>query len=368
MQIFARTASGPALTSTAVQIGSGGIQTSGFLARPLSDTKVPAVLLVVGEQGITGATRQAASEIAATGYAVLAIDYDPEHVSAASSLVQTVAQEQLSGRLNAAVAWLSAQPFIDAGRLGAIGWAEGGEWVMRLAESGKIQAGVVAGGAICSNPDLLLRVRAVPVLAIVSGDNCTAAQAAAVRQRVVAANLQHMIVRYKGSGQPLAISSGPQSSNNAATSHSATNDAADQAWVTTYEFLAKHVEDAGQSPVEAASEPQVGIARIVDIMRAVNSDDGVRGQLARSLATAPKTAEQWNHARSLAAVVAESGNLLLARRPPKGSLTGWRQRATDFRAEAEVLLHAIERHDFRATQDALRKLPQSCAACHADYR
>ena len=82
----------------------------------------------------------------------------------------------------------------------------------------------------------------------------------------------------------------------------------------------------------------------------------------------PKDDKEWAVLRRSALTLAESGNLLLARRPPKGSLTGWRQRATDFRAEAEVLLHAIERHDFRATQDALRKLPQSCAACHADYR
>ena len=42
------------------------------------------------------------------------------------------------------------------------------------------------------------------------------------------------------------------------------------------------------------------------------------------------------------APVAEAGNLLLAHRPPKGSLTGWRQRATDFRGAAQELLRAIE--------------------------
>ena len=358
MQIFMRRESGPAVTTAPVQVSTEGVSTGGFLARASVNGKLPGILLIPDEQGITEPIRQVAHEIAGTGYVVLAVDYDPEHVAAASSLVQAVAQDELGARLDAAVAWLAAQPFVDAGRIGALGWAQGGAWVLRLAERGKLQAGVVAGAVVCSEPDLLLRVHATPVFVLAGGDQsgCAPRQIAVLQQRVAAAKLPHVVVAFESPGEPLAPTSGSE------------NSAAERAWVAAYEFLAKHVEDARQSSTESASQPQAGIARVVDIMRAINSDDGVRGQLARSLASPPATAQQWEQARSRAAVLAEAGNMLLARRPAKGSLAGWRQRANDFREAAEVLLHAIEQHDFPATQDALRKLPQSCAACHADYR
>lgn len=138
------------------------------------------------------------------------------------------------------------------------------------------------------------------------------------------------------------------------------------AWVDIYEFLGKHVEDALVPNTPAGADAP--IVRIVDIMRAVNSEQGVRGRLARALTTPPADEAVWEQARSDAAMVAEAGNLLLAEKPPKGSPAGWRRRATDFRAAAQALLGAVERRDFAATQQSLRELPQTCAACHVDYR
>ena len=140
----------------------------------------------------------------------------------------------------------------------------------------------------------------------------------------------------------------------------------EQAWVDIYEFFGKHVEDVRVADMPA--RPDAPFARIVDIMRAINSDQGVRGRLARSLAAPPADAAAWEQARSDAAMIAEAGNLLLARQPPKGSAAGWRQRAADFRAAAQTLLRAMERRDFSAAQQSLRELPQTCAACHAEYR
>ena len=140
----------------------------------------------------------------------------------------------------------------------------------------------------------------------------------------------------------------------------------EQAWVDIYEFFGKHVEDARVTV--APAQPDARFARIVDIMRAINSDQGVRGRLARSLAAPPADAAAWEQARSDAAMLAEAGNLLLARQPPKGSTAGWQQRAADFRAAAQPLLRAMERRDFSAAQQSLRELPQTCAACHAEYR
>jgi hypothetical protein len=85
--------------------------------------------------------------IAGIGFAVLGIDDDP-------------------AQMNAAVDWLRMQPFVDARRIGAIGSAEGAEWVLRLARSGKLRAGVIVGGTLCGQPDSLFQVRTAPILVI----------------------------------------------------------------------------------------------------------------------------------------------------------------------------------------------------------
>jgi hypothetical protein len=139
----------------------------------------------------------------------------------------------------------------------------------------------------------------------------------------------------------------------------------EDAWVAIYEWMGRNVEDAATT---SPSRPGARFVRIVDIMRAINSDQGVRGRLARALATPPADDAQWEQARSDAAMVAEGGNLLLAEPPPKGSAAGWRMRAADFRSAAEMLLGAVERRDFAAAQQSLRELPQTCSACHAEYR
>ena len=122
------------------------------------------------------------------------------------------------------------------------------------------------------------------------------------------------------------------------------------------------------SPPDASTPRDAPIARIVDIMRVINSDDGIRGRLANALAQAPKGDAEWERARSDAAIVAEAGNLLLAEPAPKGSPDGWRQRAGEFRASAEGLLRAVETKNIAAAQRALREMPATCAACHGEYR
>jgi dienelactone hydrolase len=141
---------------------------------------------------------------------------------------------------------------------------------------------------------------------------------------------------------------------------------AEHTFVDIYEFLGSHVEDAAAAtPTAPADTP---VARIVDVMRAIMSDQGVRGRLARELESAPATDAQWQQAQADAAILAEAGTLLLAQQPPKGSPAGWRQRATEFKGAARVLADALGRHDFAAAQDSLRELPRACAACHAEYR
>jgi hypothetical protein len=52
-----------------------------------------------------------------------------------------------------------------------------------------------------------------------------------------------------------------------------------------------------------------------------------------------------------AVILAASGNWLLTRRPPQGSLAGWRDRAMELRSPVHNLLRVVERHDLSAAQD-----------------
>ncbi len=330
LELFRRQEAGPRLVTESVEIDAGASKLPGYLVRPAVPEKLPALLLAPGEKGLTPELQQSARELAGAGYVTLAVAYDQPPAAAGSPLMRTISEEQTADRLGAAVEWLAAQPFTDPERLGAIGWEASTGRVLRLAGRGKLQAAVVSGADVCTEVQSLPPLKNLPVLVLATGGrrDCAALEA------------------------PLRVAAAEAD--------------AEQTWVEIYEFLAKHVEDARATAAPASPEGQ--IARIVDIMRVLSSNEGVRGRLAQSLAAPPASEEQWEQARSEAAIVAEAGNLLLARRPPKGTVSGWRERATAFRGEALTLLHAIERRDFSAAQQSLRTMPQTCAACHADYR
>ena len=330
LELFRQQEAGPRLAIESVEIDAGASKLPGYLVRPAVPERLPALLLAPGEKGLTPEVQQSAWELAGTGYVTLAVAYDRSPAGAGASLLGAISEEQVTDRLGAAVEWLAAQPFTDPERLGAIGWEASAGRVLRLAGRGKLQAAVVSGAGVCAEVQSLASLKNLPVLVLDTGGrrDCAGLEA---RFRVAAAGAD-----------------------------------AEQTWVEIYEFLGKHVEDARVTAAPASPEGQ--IARIVDIMRVVNSNEGVRGRLAQSLATPPASEEQWEQARSQAAIVMEAGNLLLAHRPPKGTMSGWRERAMAFRSEALTLLHAIERRDFPAAQQSLRTMPQTCAACHADYR
>ena len=89
----------PAIAASFVKVEGAGAAVSGYLAKPAAGSGLPAVLLVPAVSDLQGAVLQAARDMAAHGFVALAVDYDPEHVSQESDLVQSVAEEQLSLRL-----------------------------------------------------------------------------------------------------------------------------------------------------------------------------------------------------------------------------------------------------------------------------
>jgi dienelactone hydrolase len=317
-----------AQTAAFVKVQAAGTTVAGYLAKPAGGSGLPAVLLVPAIGDLKGAALETARNMAAHGIVALAVDYDPDHVAQESELVQSVAQEQLSLRLTTAADWLARQrPLVDPQRVSAIGWDGASARILKLVQQDQVHAGVMIVSE-CAAPENLPAAPAAPMLLVIGG--CTPE-----RGQDLKASLE--------TGGTYRMESAP-------------------AWSGIYKFLN---EAAVPTPPAVSSSMVVTIR---DIMRVINSDDGVRGKLARLLTVSASSEVQWDQARSHAAVLVESCDWLLGLRPPKGSLAGWRGHVADYRMATQTLLKTVEQRDLAAAQQALARLPQSCGACHADHR
>jgi dienelactone hydrolase len=133
---------------------------------------LPAVLLVPAVSDLKGAVLETARDLAAHGFVALAVDYDPDHVSLESDLVQNVAEDQLDLRLTAAADWLARQrPLVDPQRVSAIGWDGGSARILKLVQQGQVHAGVMIASGRCAAPENLPAAPAAPMLLVIGG--CT---------------------------------------------------------------------------------------------------------------------------------------------------------------------------------------------------
>jgi hypothetical protein len=80
---------------------------------------------------------------------------------------------------------------------------------------------------------------------------------------------------------------------------------------------------------------------------------------------APTTDERWERVRNGAAVVAETGNLLMM--PGRALGPAWIAYARDLTAAGEDAIAAATVHDADALFDAGGALYEACLACHAQY-
>ncbi len=318
----------PVISESFFDLQGEGVTVRGFLAKPSTGSGLPALLLVFPERegGLSNnMVPRAARDMAERGFVALTVNYDPDHVKEQSELLQSIGEEQLSVRLAAAVEWLTLQrPVVDPKRVGAIGWDTSAK-ILKLAQQGHIHAGVMIESE-CAVPENLLAAPGAPILLVING--CTPQRGQELKASVKA-------------GGAYRVEMAP-------------------AWNQIFKFL-KETQD----PIPSSVSSNL-VVTIRDIMRVINSDDGVRGKLARLLGAADDV--QWDQARSQAAVLVESNDWLLGLRPPKGSTVSWRGHVADYRAATQTLLKAVEQHDLPVAQQALGRLPQSCGSCHADHR
>jgi dienelactone hydrolase len=323
----------PALSATFIKIEVAGVTVSGYLAKPAAGSNLPAVLLAPATSGLKGTALETARDLAAHGFAALVVDYDPDHVLQQSDLVQSIGEEQLSARLTAAGEWLARQrPLVDPQRVSAIGFDEASARILKLAQQGHIHTGVMVESERCAAPENLPVAPGAPMLLVING--CPPERGQELKASVEAGGVYRVALA--------------------------------PPWTEMYKFLSEAA--APDQTVQAAPAAASSlVVTIRDIMHVMNGDDGVRGRLARLLASSG-AGVQWDQARSDAAVLVGSCDWLLRLKPPKGSLASWQGHVADYRAVTQTLLNAVEQRDLPAAQQALGRLPQSCGSCHADHR
>lgn len=148
---------GAGLVQSTVRIKAPDREIPAFIARPARSGRFPAVVLVSEIFGLHEYIRDTARRLAKAGYVVIAPDFfvragDPsatEDRTAIMKMVATATDAQVTGDVAAAVAYLKAQPFADAKRMGVTGFCWGGAVVWEtIARSKDFKAGVAWYGRL----------------------------------------------------------------------------------------------------------------------------------------------------------------------------------------------------------------------------
>jgi carboxymethylenebutenolidase len=354
----------PAIATQEVRFASAVRRVTGYLARPDTPERLPAVLLLPGEQGLTDWMRENARDLAGIGYVVLAVDLPRgESPPPARGASAALADERTLAELSAAVRWLRRRADVLPERLGVVGWSRGGEQALALAAATPLQACVACDAVVSDDLGLLAGLRATPVLLVLAGKEENARGALpAFRKALAGAPVPPRVRVYDGVGVGFMR---PEDRRGDAPP------AVHQAWVEVYEFLGKYVEDAPRGAADQpapASPPKAAVATIADLMRAVNQPTGVRGTLSRALEQEPATPQQWDRVRANAALMAEAARLLETRTPPRGTRGEWLEQVAALTAAAERIVAAANKHDYCGARHGLAALASRCAACHERHR
>jgi dienelactone hydrolase len=206
---LARSEADAALATRTVEYRQDGTVMQGFLAYDDGfKGKRPGVLVVHEWWGLNDFARDQAKRLASLGYVALAADMygdgvntrDREEAARLSGALRSN-PGLLRARAQAALKVLAADPRVDPGRLGAVGFCFGGTTVLELAYSGADLAGVVSfhGGLPRPQPDDRGRLKAsILVLHGADDPHVPAADIAAFEQAMRQAGADWQLVIFGG--------------------------------------------------------------------------------------------------------------------------------------------------------------------------
>ena len=185
----------PRIATRTVTFPSAVGQVGGFLARPETDERLPALLLLPGQEGISGWMRQNGREFASIGYVSLVVDSEKGGANREDGVL---AEERALAKLSAAVRWLRRRPDVLPEAIGVAGWAQAGPRALALAGSMPVQACVICDGPISKDVALLAGLRGTPVLAIFAGKDGHIEAVPVFRKVLETARVPHKICVYEG--------------------------------------------------------------------------------------------------------------------------------------------------------------------------
>lgn len=118
------------------------------------------------------------------------------------------------------------------------------------------------------------------------------------------------------------------------------------------------------------------VAGVKNIMNAVNHEEhGLYGMIKGFCDSGGSGAsgDTWKIMRHRAQIIAECGNVLMDKQPPRGGddaagLAKWKQHCANFRGEAKALSKALAMRKIDRAKAALAKVAAQCEACHKDHR
>ncbi|MBV9124937.1 MAG: dienelactone hydrolase family protein [Planctomycetes bacterium] len=333
---------------------------AGYVARPQTSERLPAVLLLPGEQGLNDWMKGNTRDLAGNGYVVLAVA-PPARVRTASA---ALADEKTLAQLSSAVRWLRRRPDVQPEQLGVLGWSSGGDQAVALAATTPLQGCVACDTIVTDEPGLVAGLRGTPVLVIVAGRDQNARKSIPAFRKAAAGSLNPLLVRVYDGVEAGFMGPEDRKGYNRAP--------ADKAWFEVYEFLGKYVEDAPLGPAipQAAQPPpaEPSVATIADIMRAVNESTGVRGTLLEALRQEPANQRAWDRVRANASLMAEATTLLGRHAPRRGTHAGWLKQVSMFSAATTSIVAAADRHDYPAARNGLMEVAARCPVCHEQHR
>ncbi|MBL8058031.1 MAG: dienelactone hydrolase family protein [Anaerolineales bacterium] len=227
----------PPLTET-ITFTSGPAQLAAYAARPEGPGPFPALVVIHEAYGLNDDIRGIARRLAEAGYAALAVDLFAGRNRAVcmfrffgGMLFNSLGHGALAD-LRAALDTLAAQPYVDAGRLGAVGFCMGGNFAICLACTD--QRLKVIAPFYAANPRPLEAVqRLCPVVGSYPDPDFSTAAGRQLQAALEEYRIEHDIKIYPGAAHSFA--NGRPGEANAA--------AAQDAWARMLTFLGRHLSD-----------------------------------------------------------------------------------------------------------------------------
>jgi carboxymethylenebutenolidase len=233
----------PGLSNSAVKFSStDGRSESAYLSRPKAAGKYPAVIVIHEWRGLNDHIRDVARRLAKAGYVALVPDLLSREGGTSSFATPELATESLLkisddlfvNDLTGAVNYLKRQDFVQADKLGVIGFCwGGGKALMFTTRSHDLKAAVIYYG---ENPERLSDVKNItaPVLG----------QYGEADERITSGvpKLKEAMQEYGKSFEYRIYPGAPHAFNNDTSPRSYRPEAAKEAWTRTLAFFKQHLQ------------------------------------------------------------------------------------------------------------------------------